>query len=236
MGVLIDHKPTSTIKEPLGEEDYIQGHDRPWQGGPRMFAMRCCSRPANVKAGSRLSGDLAMRTKVLYQWLTGIRLSHIGHRIAASRYSGRNIFFSTLVVFFTASVGTAVFSSISKYPNLVIATGIVSWLAAILSSVQASLGYSARSERHKAAACKYGMLRRELELFLDDSEQSQESLREFSKAFRERWDVVDQESPSLGESVHRKARRQLQRSLEAEGERFATPYMAQEMASKPAIA
>jgi hypothetical protein len=129
------------------------------------------------------------------------------------------------VVIVTTVVGTTVFSSLGQEPHVavVIITGLLSVAAAILSSLQTFLSYSANAERHKAAAVKYGMLRRELEQFLDDTDQSPQVLREFSQNFRTRWDQVDQESPPAPEKIHDVALEQLRRSLNDEKLRGDSP-------------
>jgi hypothetical protein len=131
------------------------------------------------------------------------------------------------VVIVTTVVGTTVFSTMGKSPTeaLTIVTGLLSLSAAILSSLQTFLSYSANAERHKFAAVKYGMLRRELEQFLDDSDESAQVLIEFCENFRVRWDAVDQESPPIPETIHRDATAQLKRSLEEERMRAANPSL-----------
>lgn len=155
----------------------------------------------------------------------GVRLAHICHSRAASHNTRMHRALGIPVVIVTTVVGTTVFSTMGKSPHvaLIIVTGLLSLSAAILSSLQTFLSYSANAERHKFAAVKYGMLRRELEQFLDDPDESAQVLKEFSENFRVRWDAVDQESPPIPENIHREATAQLKRSIEEERMRAANP-------------
>lgn len=164
-----------------------------------------------------------MRTKNLESWLVGVRLSHLGHFRAASRCVKLHQALGVPVTIFTTVVGTTVFSSLGQSPNtaLIILTGLLSITAAILSSLQTFLGFSANAERHKLAAIKYGMLRRELEQFLEDPDESADVLREFSQNFRVRWDAVDQESLPIPERIHQAAIVQLKKSFDEERARSA---------------
>jgi len=160
-----------------------------------------------------------MRTKTLEGWLRGIRLSHIAQSRAASRNLRMHRVLGIPVVILTTFVGTAVFASVGKtpqHPAVPIVTGVLSVLAAILSSLQTFLGHSSNAERHKSAAVKYGMLRRELEQFLEDSDESSQILKEFMENFRARWDQVDQESLVVSEKIHDEAVRILERNLAEE--------------------
>src|SRR5262249_49289710 len=62
-------------------------------------------------------------------------------------------------------VGTAIFASFGESldPRLRIVFGFGSVLAAKLASLQTFLRFSERSEQHRMAAAKYGIVRREIE-------------------------------------------------------------------------
>jgi hypothetical protein len=156
-----------------------------------------------------------MRTKTLEGWHTGIRLSHIAQSKAAAQHTRMHRVLGIPVVIATTVVGTTVFATLGQQQHIavVVTTGLLSVAAAVLSSLQTFLSYSASAERHKFAAVKYGMLRRELEQFLEDRDDSQEVLKEFMSNFRARWDQVDQESPPVAEHVHDMALKSLERYL-----------------------
>lgn len=160
-----------------------------------------------------------MNNKTLDQWLNGIRISHISHHHAASHNTKMHKAFGIPVVIVTTAVGTTVFSSVGQHEQnvaLTIVTGLLSIAAAILSTLQTFLGYSANAERHKISASKYGMLRRELELFIEDQDVSKEAFKDFTQSFRMRWDAVDQESLPIPERIHEKSLAQIKRIHEAD--------------------
>jgi len=165
-----------------------------------------------------------MRTPTLEGWHTGIRLMHIAHSRAASRSTRLHRALGIPVVIVTTVVGTTVFSSLGNEPNvaMTIVVGCLSIAAAVLSSLQTFLNYSGAAERHNTAGIKYGMLRRELEQFLDDTDDSKEVLKEFMENFRARWDQIDQESPPVTERVHDEAYAHLRRSLKDRDTRLGT--------------
>lgn len=165
-----------------------------------------------------------MRTQTLEDWHTGIRLMHIAHSRAAASHVRLNRALGVPVVIVTTLVGTTVFASLANMPNtaITIIVGLFSVAAAILSSLQTFLNHSGSAERHNTAAIKYGMLRRELEQFLDDPDDSREVIREFMAKFRARWDQVDQESPPLSERIHESALAHLRRSLRERDQRLGT--------------
>jgi hypothetical protein len=131
--------------------------------------------------------------------------------------------FGIPVVVATTVVGSTVFASIgqSAHIALVIMTGMLSIGAAVLSSLQTFLNYSGDSEKHKIASVKYGMLRREIEQFLEDPDGASEVLREFQENFRARWNQVEMESPPIPQRIHDQSHAQLMKHLEEEKARRA---------------
>lgn len=155
-----------------------------------------------------------MKNKTLEQWLNGVRISHMAHNRAAAHNTKMHKALGIPVVIVTTAVGTSVFSSLGQQEQntaLIIVTGLMSLTAAVLSTLQTFLGYSTNAERHKISAVKYGMLRRELEQFLEDPEESKTVLKEFTESFRIRWDAVDQESIPVPEKIHEQALAQIKR-------------------------
>lgn len=101
-------------------------------------------------------------------------------------------------------VGTSVFASIQKQPELwvEITVGLASVLAAVLASLQTFLGYSARAEKHRVAGAKYGALGRELEV-LRASDEAIPS--ETIEGLRKRLDALALESPNNSLRIYMKA-------------------------------
>ena len=111
-----------------------------------------------------------MKTDALVGWRTTIRLHHIAHSRCTAHNTRLHRVIGIPVIVFTTVVGSTVFGTMGKATDtwLVVATGFFSILAAVLSSLQTFLNYSTLAEKHKIAATHYGMLRREIEQFLDD--------------------------------------------------------------------
>ena len=126
------------------------------------------------------------------------------------------------VIILTTVVGSTVFATMGKSADtlLVVATGFFSLLAAVLAALQTFLNYSTLAEKHKIAATRYGMLRREIEQFLDDPDEATIVVRDFMRSFRERWAQVEQESPMIPQSIHEKSQAQLLQFLSEESKRL----------------
>ncbi len=140
----------------------------------------------------------------LQQWHQGLRISHTAHFKAAERYERRNLLLGIPVVVLSAVAGTAVFASLDSSPGQweTIAVGLVSVTAAVLASLQTFLRYPELAEKHKAAAVKYGAVRREVEQALASSTMEQPYPTAFLDAIRARWDALDEEAPIVGAAIY----------------------------------
>lgn len=176
-----------------------------------------------------------MRTNTTIGWQTTIRLHHIAHMRCAARNAQLHRAMGFPVILLTTVVGSTVFATMGKSPDpmVVIATGLFSLLAAVLAALQTFLNYSTLAEKHKIAATSYGMLRREIEQFIDDPDASPVILREFSEGFRARWAQVDQESPTIPQSIHEKAQAQLLQFLSEESARLPAISSTQDQVPMP---
>ena len=87
--------------------------------------------------------------------------------------------------------------------------------ASVLAGVQTLLNFAERSDRHRAAALKYGVLRRRIEVALATGPGENTTLRDFAEAFRGEWDAVDKEAPVLPQRFFNAASNQVVRSMEA---------------------
>ena len=118
----------------------------------------------------------------------GTRCSHLGFKLGIPA-----IVFSTLV-------GTAVFASLNA-PDLPIwvklATGTVSILAAVLTSLQTFLGYPEKADRHRVAGAEYGALRRELEMLKTLPPASEQEIRERLHDIKVRMDKIAKDAPEV---------------------------------------
>ena len=141
--------------------------------------------------------------QTLQQWHQGIRISHAAHFMAADAYERRNLWLGVPVVVLSAITGTVVFTT-SAQPELLekIVVGLFSVAAAVLASLQTFLRYSELAQKHKAAAIKYGALRRELEEALATYSAEHPFGAGFMASIRERWDALDDESPVVVKRIY----------------------------------
>ena len=175
-----------------------------------------------------------MKSDTVSGWAMTIRLHHIAHHRCAAHNAKLHRWMGITVILLTSIVGSTVFATLGKSPSpeVVIVTGSLSILAAIMSGLQTFLNYSSLAEQHKLSAAKYGMLRREVEQFLSDPDESREILREFTEGFRARWSQVEQESPTIPQSIHEKSQNQLLQFLQEESVRSASQPMIKTNSAK----
>ena len=144
-------------------------------------------------------------------WHRRVAAAEHGHRLMADRLRRRYFLLGIPVVIFTTLVGTSAFASMGNATANSITTenadsdvvlllvGLISVLAAVLSSLQTFLRYATRAEGHRIAALRYETLRREmaetLALPRDARGQADRSLDNV----RNRMDRYAKESPTIGE-------------------------------------
>ncbi len=145
--------------------------------------------------------------ELLKQWHAGIRIAHVGHRFAATHYESLNRTVGVSGAVASALVGTTLFSTLGTLTNstLQIALGLISILAATLAALHTFFNYSELAEKHKLAASRYANLRREYEQLLTSSPEKDNLLEEYLGAIREKWSLLDQESPTIPKNVYKKA-------------------------------
>lgn len=76
----------------------------------------------------------------------------------------------------------------------------LSVVTVVLSSLQASLKYGERSERHKAAAVQIGEVRRALEQQLVFGSMSEPE----TTKLREQWNAADRQAPTIPSRLYEK--------------------------------
>lgn len=140
---------------------------------------------------------------LLRQWNNGIKIAQIAHSRAAAYYKVRGRMLGVPVTILTLVIGTSLFVSLTSAKNerLLLVVGVISMLAAVLSGLQTFLNYDVLAIDHRAAANKYGQLRRrvdEITTFTQDSED----LRKTVAAIRAAWEQIEEESPDVPQRFH----------------------------------
>jgi hypothetical protein len=154
--------------------------------------------------------------ELLITWETDLRIICHSHYDAAVLASRRNYQLGIPTITLSAIVGTAIFSTIEKSPEraLQISAGLLSMLTMVLASLQTFLKWSERAEKHRKAGARFGALLKELEnkvAFKPDNKD----LEQWSNDFRERWDQISMESPTVPKKLwNRKKSEEKQRQKE----------------------
>jgi hypothetical protein len=141
--------------------------------------------------------------KLLADWQGLLRILQVAHYRCSAHYTRWNRILGVLVVAITTVVGGQTFASIEETAtgsSMKLVFGGIAITAAVLAALQTFLGFGELAEKHRNTAVRYGSLRRELEqtvaLGLDA-----EADDAFCSAFREKWDGVANESPSLHQRI-----------------------------------
>jgi len=90
------------------------------------------------------------------------------HNIASESFARRNLYLGVPAAVIAAVVGSSIFASLSgdgKNIYLLITTGALSILAAVLSALQTFLKYSEIAQSHKVAKDGYESVRRNIDIF-----------------------------------------------------------------------
>jgi hypothetical protein len=149
--------------------------------------------------------------ELLTQTRNGLHIVHESHFAAAKHYERLGQLLGGGATAVAAVIGTTALQGIvgGSSQTLQLAIGIGGLLAAALASLQTYLNYPSLAERHRAAAQRYGVLRRDAERLAAFAQPgvSQEDLA----GLHARWDEADQAAPTIpsriiSRSPHRIAR------------------------------
>jgi len=106
--------------------------------------------------------------ELLLRWYKRLRETQMSHYNSAKPLSKLNSYLGVPVVILTTFVGTTVFTTLNKEVDvwIKVLVGMISVLAAVLSSIQTFLKYSDKAEKHRTIGAKAGNLRREIEQYI----------------------------------------------------------------------
>ena len=145
----------------------------------------------------------ASTEELLHDWYRRAREAQFAHYEAAKPLSSANYKLGVPVAVLSGLVGTSIFATLQEQPNLAfkIVVGIVSVLAAVLASLQTFLRFSERAEKHRAAAVRYGALRREVETAVAKGGPYDDKVVD---GLREKLDSISSDSPEIPDRVWKK--------------------------------
>jgi hypothetical protein len=144
------------------------------------------------------------QSDLLNEWYRRVAVTQYAHYLSANQYGALKLCLGVPAIFLAAVVGTSVFATIEKQPDLWIrvCVGLASVGAAVLTSLQTFLGYAERAEKHRVAGAKYGALGRELEqLRTSKQEHPPEAIADL----RRRIDDLAIEAPNNPLRIYRQA-------------------------------
>lgn len=136
-------------------------------------------------------------------WHRRLSILHNAHTRCTTLYERRNLVLGVPVVGLTTIVGTSIFATLastSQDIRVKILIALLSLTAAVLASLQTLLRYSEQSQKHKAVAVQYGILRREIEELLMVPNESLDPI--VLKSIRSRWDAIEEVSPSIPQRIY----------------------------------
>ena len=141
--------------------------------------------------------------EMLDDWYQRVKVTQLAHYGSAEYFGKWKFGLGIPAVILSALVGTTVFATLQKQPELwlQIIVGFASVAAALLTSLQTFLGYSERAEKHRIAGAKYGAVRRELEYIRTLSNVDEAKLENL----RKRLDDLAYESPNNPKNIYYKA-------------------------------
>jgi conflict system pore-forming effector with SLATT domain len=105
------------------------------------------------------------QAELIPEWYRRVAVTQYAHYLSADHFGARKYWLGVPAVLLSTLVGTSVFATIERQPELwlQIAVGLSSVAAALLASLQTFMGYTERAEKHRMAGARYGALGRELE-------------------------------------------------------------------------
>lgn len=148
--------------------------------------------------------------ELVLAWLRRARESQMTHYEMANIFSLRERWLGVPVIFLTSVIGTSVFASLATQVidhRAKILVGMLSVVAAVLSSLQTFFKYSERSEKHRSCAAKFASIRRELETIY--AENSVTTERRYIDTLRDRLDSLADEAPHVPAGIFKKIQNNL---------------------------
>ena len=135
------------------------------------------------------------------------------HYLAAKNENRMHQWLGIPVVVTTTIVGTAIFATLSKDPDiyLKILTGLLSVLAGVLASLQTFFKHAELSEKHKTAAASYATMVRAFDLFKLRLSQNPSNADDGIKQLGDlvqKLDRLERDSPDISDHFYDQAVRE----------------------------
>jgi hypothetical protein len=155
-------------------------------------------------------------------WLNALGALHRGHWEAARRYDRLSIWLGIATAVTAGISGASVVTELaSNSGSTVVKTviGVFSVLTAVLAALQSFTKTAEFGSRHKAAAGKFGQLRRELQRYREVGIPAGKSLREALDELDGRWKTAEEDVVPLPAWAYEKAKLEREKRASAGAER-----------------
>jgi hypothetical protein len=160
---------------------------------------------------------MATATELAAEYKLTYSIVSRAHHLAAKSCARFNGVLGIPVVALTAALGTSIFYTIENSPSSAwkILAGLLALLAAVLSALQTSMGFSEKAEAHRLAGIRYAGIRRELELLMlkMDSGTGVNGIAELEALSRRLADLAE-ESPTIPLRLYEVAKRRVARKTQ----------------------
>lgn len=144
--------------------------------------------------------------ELLRGWLIHSHKGRQRHDRAARRLDRHRLWLGVVAAVVSAAVGTSVFSALKEEtsPELKLAIGALSILAAILTGLSTFLNLPERSDKHRTAAVSYKSMIRQLEVRLTGELDSSVVTPVVIDEIRKSLDELEKNSPIVPEGIYTK--------------------------------
>jgi hypothetical protein len=141
--------------------------------------------------------------ELLATWKGGLHRSLHGHYEAAKVAERKHYYLGVPAAVLSGIVGASVFAAINSTPEVwaIIVVGSISILSSILISLQTFLRFDERAESHRKCGVRYGSLDKEIAHVLVAPPMDDKKFDLWMATFRERWDELAAESPTIPNKV-----------------------------------
>ena len=140
--------------------------------------------------------------EMLDTWQRSASVMHIAHHAAAALYAKRQRMWGVTNAVLSAVVTSSLFVTISEQGDdrMLLITGVISMLAAMVAGVNAALDFGTKAQHHYVAATAFQALRREIEEALVRCRV--ENVTENYQQIRDKWSVALEGAIPLPPRIH----------------------------------
>jgi hypothetical protein len=199
----VDPAATTTTTDPVTVPPDDTATD-PQGGAPLVDIEKDAVSPELGAEGSR--PWTKNERQLLGEWTARTTAAQHAHYYLMTQLRRRNLMLGIPVIVLTATLGTALFSSIANGDTAApvwakITAGVISALAGVLAAIQTFMKFSERAEKHAVAADWLAATRRDLEVVFATPEGFRGDPTAVLAGLRKEINRIAQSAPAIGEQV-----------------------------------